>query len=107
MSFAYFALVLDILKCKLKGIKGAVGSMVKVSSHLDSIASLNMKYLLAATSLALASTALAQRTITVYNACPFTIWYVMCFLLSALTVTRQMQARSMFLAVMNQRWYLH
>jgi hypothetical protein len=35
-----------------------------------------MKYLFAASSLALASTALAQRTITVYNACPFTIWYV-------------------------------
>jgi len=35
-----------------------------------------MKYLLAVSSLALASGALAQRTITVHNACPFTIWYV-------------------------------
>lgn len=34
-----------------------------------------MKYLFVS-SLALASGALAQRTITVYNACPFTIWYV-------------------------------
>jgi hypothetical protein len=34
-----------------------------------------MKYLLVS-SLALVSGALAQRTITVYNACPFTIWYV-------------------------------
>lgn len=49
---------------------------MKVSSHFGSIASSNMKYFLAASSLALASTALAQRTITVYNACPFTIWYV-------------------------------
>jgi hypothetical protein len=49
---------------------------VKVSSHFDLTASFNMKYLLAASSLTLASTALAQRTITVYNACPFTIWYV-------------------------------
>ncbi|KAG1847693.1 thaumatin [Suillus subalutaceus] len=36
-----------------------------------------MKYLLAASSLALASTALAQRTFTVYNACPFTMWPAM------------------------------
>ena len=33
-----------------------------------------MKYLVSP--LILASVALAQRTITVYNACPFTIWYV-------------------------------
>jgi len=49
---------------------------VKVSLQLSSIADFIMKYLLTASSLALASTALAQRTITVYNACPFTIWYV-------------------------------
>jgi len=34
-----------------------------------------MKYLLVSF-LALASGVLAQRTVTVYNACPFTIWYV-------------------------------
>ncbi|KAG1748313.1 thaumatin [Suillus paluster] len=35
-----------------------------------------MKYLLAVSSLALALGALAQRTINVHNACPFTIWYM-------------------------------